>query len=505
MIGILPFTTEVELKKLPKATLTFILICSLVHIVTWRISTNSWYALDNWFDLTAYDFAFPFTALSCIFIHGDFYHIFFNMFFLFIFAAPLEVMEGRRKFWILVFISAIFSSYFQTFAVWMFSLYTHSADPIIEWRKQYQIYFGGIGASGVVSAFAMAYLVRFWRKRLWGYVYFFGIPVTKVIPIPAWVMVLGYWLSKDLYYGIFYQGLYASGGVGHFCHLGGDLAGLVLAFYWGFHKKHKRDYYLEHAQDLVKAPITGNRAAYKTYQQALELDPENGAILLALARVGFDLSRNQDSREYYRKAVLALTREQDESELVLAYQEAVERHHLIFLSERQLELVRLLLKAGKWKSAENILNHLCREIEARNLKQTQNSLYLRAKLILAWILDHYEKDLQQTVAVIQKLLADFPDHPLLKYPKERLANYGEENELFRFNPARPGFPFSVLKNPIAKHARIKLKLSWYRVRRGFMTKFALGLLLSPIVLIFVLWVLVILISAILGLLGRMPI
>jgi len=501
MIGILPFGTEVELKKLPKATLTFILICALVHIVTWRISLNCQYALNDWFELTGYHFVFPPTALSCIFIHGNFYHLFFNMFFLFIFAAPLEVMEGKRKFWLLVIFSAFFSSYFETLALWMFSIYTHSADPYIEWRKQSQINIVGIGASGVVSAFAMAYLVRFWRKRLRGYVYFFGIPVTKIIPIPAWVLVLGFWLIKDLFYGIIYQGIYASSGVGHFCHLGGGLAGLILGFYWGFHKRQKRDYYLEQAEDLSEAPITGGGACYKTYQQALELDPENGAILLELSRTSFNLGKLEESKGYYRNSVLAFKREKTESELAQAYSEAFDRHRLIFLSENQLELTRLLLKSGKWQIAERALRLLGRELAAKRLIKNQSSLYIRAGLILAWILDHYEKKFPQARAVIEKLMVDFPDHPLLKYPKERLALCGEKNEMFIFHPAQAGFPFSVLKNPTVNQERIKLKLSWYRVRPGFVGKFVVCLLVFPIALLLIFWLFAILATALKGVLG----
>ena len=484
MIGILPWKSEEEMTKIPRSTITFILICSIIHLITYLISRNSEELLKILVFITGYHFSAPPTAFTHIFIHGDFSHLFFNMLFFWVFAVPLELAEGKRKFWLLIIFSAFFASYFSTFVKYLFYLICYSGDEELNQLRYYSIFVPSIGASGIVSAFVMAYLIRFWRKKLYIMLMVGVFPIPKKIPVPAWALVLCYMVAKDLIKGVLFQGLLPISGIGHFAHLGGYVSGLILALYWKFHHKHKRDYFIEWAEDLAKAPITGALATLKTYQQALEQDPENGKILLELARANFNLSRFEESKNYYKKAILALEKEKQEKELAKTYAEAFENHQLIFLSEHQLELTRLLLKNKKWQIALKALLIFCQEIEQKHLKPTLSQLYIRAKLIICFILDQFQQDFSKARATLESLLSEFPNHPLLKYPKQRLEHYGEQDELFNFNLKKPDYPFIISKNhqPEKVNQTQKPKPPWYKIHKKFIKKLALTIAIAPVII-----------------------
>jgi len=496
MIGIFPYRSEVELKKLPTSTLKFILACSVVHFFTWRIGRNSEYLLWDWFDSVGFYYLFPFSALSSIFVHGDFEHLFFNMFFFWLFAGPIEVAEGKKRFWKLVIFSAFFSSYFSFFLKWLFWVLVPvpSDDFQLFFAKYLNVYESvGIGASGVVCAFAGAYLIRFWRSKLYAVLTISGLPVKR-IAISPWVMVLGYWFIRDVLYGVLFQGIFPVSGIGHFAHLGGFIAGFILGYRWGFHKNMKRDWLCQQAEELASAPYTGGEASLKTYQQALELDPKNGRILLEIARLYYFLGREEESEKYYRKAVIRLFEQGEEKTLAKAYQEAVKRFELVFLSEKELELVRILLKEGHWQSAKKALEKYIKEIA----KKSAQSCYLRANLIYAYILDHYLHHPREAKELVLKLAEQFPSHPLLKYPLQRLEVCGE-GELFYFNPAMPGFPFAKKKpepepaykkwisKPMPSPQGEPPKFLSLKLRKRFLILFFLSIPLSFIIIIILLW------------------
>jgi len=493
MVGLFPYRSEVELKKLPTSTLKFILACAVVHIFTWWIGRTSEYLLLDWFVSVGFDYLFPFSALSSIFVHGDFEHLFFNMFFFWLFAGPIEVMEGKRRFWKLVIISAFFSSYFSYLLRWLFWLFPNYSAPEIALGRYFNLIEVSIGASGVVSAFAGAYLLRFWKSRLYAVLTLGGLPVKRII-ISPWVMVLGFWFLNDMVRGIIFQGLFPSTYIDHFAHLGGFICGFFLAWRWGFHKNMKRDWLCQQAEELASAPYTGGEASLKTYQQALELDPKNGRILLEIARLCYFLGREEESEKYYRRAVIRLFEQGEEKLLTKAYQEAVKRFELVFLSEKELELVRILLKEGDWQSAKKALEKYIAQIEKNLHPAGARSCYLRANLILADILDHYLHHPNEARELIRRLDERFPGHPLLKYPLQRLEVCREER-LFYFNPQLRGFPFAGNrlrgysgKKPLQAERENPPRFFSLKFRRGFLFLLLLSVPFGFLLFYFLIWV-----------------
>jgi len=149
-------------------------------------------------------------VFTYMFMHSGFWHLFFNMFVLYIFGAELERIWGSDGFLKYYLFSGVFAG------VCSFILYFGSRIPIV-------------GASGAIYGLLVAYGMLFPNR----YVYLY-----LLVPIKAkyLVMLLG---VIELFSSI--SG--ASGGVAHFAHLGGILGGflyIVVGRYIGRRKLQKR-------------------------------------------------------------------------------------------------------------------------------------------------------------------------------------------------------------------------------------------------------------------------
>ncbi len=151
------------------------------------------------------------TFVTSMFMHGGFMHIIGNMLYLWIFGNNIEDVMGRFWFTVFYFACGFAASAAQVLASW------GSGVP-------------GIGASGAIAGVLAAYLIFFPRARvdtliLLGY---FG----SVRALPA-ILVLGLWFVLQLFNGFFsFGGGAATGGVAWFAHIGGFVAGLLLALPW---------------------------------------------------------------------------------------------------------------------------------------------------------------------------------------------------------------------------------------------------------------------------------
>jgi membrane associated rhomboid family serine protease len=139
-----------------------------------------------------------------MFMHGGFGHIFGNMLYLWIFGDNVEHRFGAKTFLLFYLVSGIAA----TAAQWM--LDPSSVIP-------------NLGASGAISGVLGAYLVLFPRNRV------HAIFLYQVVAIPAFV-ALGLWILLQFVNGF---GAIAAteqtGGVAYGAHIGGFVAGVVLA------------------------------------------------------------------------------------------------------------------------------------------------------------------------------------------------------------------------------------------------------------------------------------
>ncbi|MDQ3016742.1 MAG: rhomboid family intramembrane serine protease [Bacteroidota bacterium] len=152
----------------------------------------------------------PFQIITYMFMHADFTHILFNMMSLFFLGPMVEMTIGAKRFLGLYLISGLvaLAAHFLVFYVphWIGMTENLSVSPVL-------------GASGAVFGVTIAFATYYPDRQL--------MLLFPPIPIKAWVMAL-------ILIGIgLYQGISGTGGnVAHFAHLGGALAGFLLARYW---------------------------------------------------------------------------------------------------------------------------------------------------------------------------------------------------------------------------------------------------------------------------------
>ena len=145
------------------------------------------------------------SVFSSMFLHGGWFHIIGNMWFLAVFGDNIEDAMGWWRFILFYLLCGIAAAGLQI------ATNTGSVVPMV-------------GASGAISGVMGAYAVLFPRAPVHVLV-FFGFFFTRFV-VPAFLM-LGYWFLLQLLGGIpALAG--AAGGVAFWAHVGGFAAGVVL-------------------------------------------------------------------------------------------------------------------------------------------------------------------------------------------------------------------------------------------------------------------------------------
>jgi len=144
--------------------------------------------------------------LSSMFLHGDLFHIFFNMYFLYVFGRAIEEVLGGRRFSALYLTSGVVASTF------------HTAFAFISGLSAYAI--PAIGASGAISGVLGAYLMLFPGTSLVLWIPFFPLAFFRLRA--SYYLI--FWFATQVIYG--YARLGA--GVAFFAHAGGFVAGIAM-------------------------------------------------------------------------------------------------------------------------------------------------------------------------------------------------------------------------------------------------------------------------------------
>ena len=144
-----------------------------------------------------------FTPVTSMFLHGGWFHLIGNMWFLWVFGNNVEDSMGRVRYLVFYLLCGLAAAATQTF------VNPSSILPMV-------------GASGAISGVMGAYVILYPRVRVHMIVFLF-IFITR-IAVPAYLM-LGYWFLLQLLGGSAGQG---EGGVAFWAHVGGFVAGAAL-------------------------------------------------------------------------------------------------------------------------------------------------------------------------------------------------------------------------------------------------------------------------------------
>lgn len=153
----------------------------------------------------------PFQLVTHMFMHGNFMHILFNMFGIFMFGTAVEYYLGPKKFLAFYLISG-FGAMLLHWVIMYLQFTYGNVDPMM-------VNIPMMGASGALFGILVAFAMFFPNTPLM--LIFFPVPIKAKYFVAIYA-------AMELFLGL---GNFQSG-VAHFAHLGGALAGFLLILYW---------------------------------------------------------------------------------------------------------------------------------------------------------------------------------------------------------------------------------------------------------------------------------
>lgn len=216
------------MSNVPTAIRNIIIINVLIMIMT-RLNGNFMYEKFALFYPTS-PFFHWWQPLTHMFMHGGFWHLFFNMYTLYIFGSVLERVWGTKKFLIFYFVTGLGAAAVHTGVEWL--QMNHWMTQVAEGSVAAQAQIHALKMTPTVGASGAIYGV------LMGYAMLYPDSIMTLIFPPIsmkakWFVLI--FAAIELFTGVSGMG----GGIAHFAHLGGLIFGFLLIMYW----KKKRTLY----------------------------------------------------------------------------------------------------------------------------------------------------------------------------------------------------------------------------------------------------------------------
>ena len=160
-----------------------------------------------------------YTLFTSMFLHAGFFHLFGNMLYLYIFGDNIEDAFGHMSYLVFYVVCGLAASFAYIISITNPRLYM---IPVV-------------GASGAISGVLGAYIVLYPKARILTLVF------PLIVPIPA-IIFLGFWFLMQWFLGMFdILAFENAGGVAYWAHIGGFIAGLILALIFGLKRKKARE------------------------------------------------------------------------------------------------------------------------------------------------------------------------------------------------------------------------------------------------------------------------
>lgn len=203
------------ISQIPTVTKNLVAINILMFIAT-LVNENFMVANFAMF-YPASPFFKPWQILTHMFMHGGFWHIFFNMYSLLMFGSILERSLGTKKYLIFYFVTGLGAVALHTGVEWL-QARVFIANGIAQAYQQLLV-TPTLGASGAIYGVLIGFAMLYPQARLT--LIFPPIPMTA-----KWLVII--FAAIELFSGI--NGI--QDGVAHFAHLGGMLFGWLLIRWW---------------------------------------------------------------------------------------------------------------------------------------------------------------------------------------------------------------------------------------------------------------------------------
>ena len=185
---------------IPPVTLALMLICTAMRCLQYLDLIPN---LELWFALWPLGSGafMPWQVVTYAFLHGDMFHLFFNMLGLWMFGSELERLWGQRRFQQFMLAGVLAAAVAQLLVTTLMG----SRAPTV-------------GISGAIFALLLAFGMLFPDRII--------MPLFPPTPMKARTFVIVFGVLELL------LGLYNRGGIAHFAHLGGMVGGFLMIRYW---------------------------------------------------------------------------------------------------------------------------------------------------------------------------------------------------------------------------------------------------------------------------------
>ena len=244
------------MERISKTVLHLIIINTIVLILTFLNERGLFLPHMNILDsFTLHYFENPnfhwWQYISYMFMHGDFMHLFFNMYALWAFGTPLENIWGRNKFLFFYFSCGVGAALLNTGVNYFYihqtlndlsgmgvtitdltnTINTGSYPTIwTDYASREDInnlastfLSTTVGASGAIYGILVAFGMFFPDAKLM--LFFVPYPIAARYFIPIIV-------ALDLIMGLVGNVTIFGGNIAHFAHVGGALIGFLIMLYW---------------------------------------------------------------------------------------------------------------------------------------------------------------------------------------------------------------------------------------------------------------------------------
>ena len=277
----IPVGTDLQRKKFPAATLAIIGINVVIFLYELIIPKESliWTFKNLSFGAGTRD---PFSPFISMFLHGDVYHISFNMLFLWIFGGPVEERIGSRSFLIYYFGAGLTAGILNV---------------IMEVIARPDSTVGAIGASGAISGIMALFLSRCFYSKLKMVISPILLPRQFSIPVIPLVLL---WIFQDFVLAIL--SMSRPTGIAHWAHVGGFAFGIII----GRVKRYGHEGRIEQLRlSIIKKLDSGGgwKAAEKDLLKLLEIAPQDAEVKHDLARLYVSNNEPKTAEKYFQAAV----------------------------------------------------------------------------------------------------------------------------------------------------------------------------------------------------------
>lgn len=209
------------MRNLPTAVKNIVIINALIMIMMWL---NESFMVEKFalFYPTSPFFHF-WQPVTHMFLHGDFFHLFFNMWSLILFGSVLENVWGVKKFLIFFFVTGIGAAVVHMGVQWaqiqwFMSSASEGSSGALDMITAI-LCTPTVGASGAVYGVLMGYGMLYPDSRL-------SLLFPPITLKAKWFVLI--FAGIELLLGVFAT----SDGIAHFAHLGGLIFGFILIMYW---------------------------------------------------------------------------------------------------------------------------------------------------------------------------------------------------------------------------------------------------------------------------------